>query len=67
MQSERSSVMTVYLKGLDGRCDQTEKDVQTVTVDDTYIHIGYKKPYKWGIVSGVKYYTEEMVIHKIEA
>lgn len=59
--------MTVYLKGLDGRCDQTEKNVQTVKVDDTYIDIEYKKPCKWGIVSGVKYYKNEMAIERIEA
>ena len=59
--------MTVYLKGLEGRCDQTEKNVQAVTIDDIYINIAYRKPFKWGIVSGVKYYKNEMVIEKIEA
>lgn len=58
--------MTVYLKGLDGRCDQIEKNVKSVTVDDKYINIKYKTC-TWGIVSGVMYYKSEMVIDKVEA
>ena len=58
--------MTVYLKGKDGRVDQVEKNVQTVSVDGQYINIEYTKPFKWGIVSGVKYYKDEMEIAKIE-
>ena len=58
--------MTVYLKGLGGRLPQVESDVESVKVDDRYIHIDYKRPLKWGIVSGVSYYADEMVIDKIE-
>ncbi len=58
--------MTVYLKGLDGRCDQIEKNVKSVTVDDKYINIEYKT-HVWGVVSGVKYYKNEMKIDKVEA
>lgn len=59
--------MTVYLKGLDGRLDQTEKNVAKLTVDSKYINIEYEKPYKWGIVSGVAYYTNEMEVKAVEA
>lgn len=58
--------MTVYLKGLNGRLDQIEKDVESVEIDDLYINIHYKQPYKWGIVSGVGYFKDEMEIEKIE-
>lgn len=58
--------MTVYLKGKDGRVDQVEKYVKTVSVDDKYIHIKYKK-YEYGAVVGVTYYANEMEIEKIEA
>lgn len=51
--------MTVKLRGKGGRLDVTEKDVESVTVTDYQIEIEYKKPYKWGIVCGVKYYTDE--------
>lgn len=56
--------MTVYLKGLDGRCDQVEENVKSVKVDDTYIEINYFT-HKWGFVSGVKYYANEMKIEKV--
>lgn len=59
--------MTVYLKGKDGRVDQVEKNVCKVSEDSKYIHIEYTKPFKWEIVSGVKYYKAEMEIAKIEA
>lgn len=58
--------MTVYLKGKDGRADQVEKNVKTVSTDDKYINIKYKT-HTWGIVSGVTYYKAEMEIAKIEA
>lgn len=67
MVGRKEQVMTVYLKGKDGRVDQVEKNVQTVSVDGQYINIEYTKPLKWGIVSGVKYYKDEMEITKIEA
>ena len=51
--------MIVKLKGKDGRLDVTEKDVEAVTISNGTIHMDYKKPYKWGIVSGVGYYTDE--------
>ena len=51
--------MVVKLKGKGGRLDVTEKDVVAVTIKDGVIHMEYKKPYKWGIVSGVGYYTDE--------
>lgn len=58
--------MIVYLKGKNGRCDQTEIDVESVKIGRAYIEIDYKKPYKWGIVSGVKYPTDEMEVTSIE-
>lgn len=58
--------MTVYLKGLSGRVDRVEENVQKVTVDDMYIRIDYKKPYKYGLVSGVAYFNDEMTIERIE-
>ena len=58
--------MTVYLKGKEGRLDQIEKDVERVSIDARYINIEYKKPYKYGLVSGVQYYKEEMEIASIE-
>lgn len=58
--------MTVYLKGKDGRVDQVEKNVETVSVDSKYIDIRYKR-YEYGAVVGVTYYASEMEIEKIEA
>lgn len=54
--------MIVKLKGKNGRLDVIEKDVEDVSVGDGKIQIDYKRPYKWGIVSGVKYYTDEYSI-----
>ena len=59
--------MTVYLKGLGGRLDQIEQNVEKVMVDDRFIKIEYKKPYKYGLVSGVAYFNDEMAIERIEA
>lgn len=58
--------MTVYLRGLNGRLDQVEKNVESISIDNDYIKIKYKQPYKWGIVSGVAYFANEMVISKVE-
>lgn len=58
--------MTVYLKGKEGRADQIEKNVKTVSTDDKYINVKYNT-YTWGIVSGVTYYKDEVEIVKIEA
>ena len=58
--------MTVYLKGLGGRLDQVEQNVQKVTMDDRFINIEYKKPYEYGLVSGVAYFNDEMAIERIE-
>lgn len=58
--------MTVYLKGKDGRLDQVEENVKEVWAEDGLIHIKYED-HKWGIVSGVAYFTDEMEISKIEA
>lgn len=57
--------MIVKLKGKNGRLDVTEKDVESVTVSDDEIAINYKKPYKWGIVSGVRYFPEEYSIMSV--
>lgn len=61
------SKMTVKLKGKNGRLDITEKNVELVTVTDMHIKINYKKPYKWGIVSGVGYYTDEYELVSCDA
>lgn len=58
--------MTVYLKGKEGRADQIEKNVKTVSTDSRYIKIEYTTK-TWGIVSGVTYYKDEMEIVKVEA
>lgn len=59
--------MIVKLKGKDGRLDVTEKNVESVTVSDDEIAINYKKPYKWGLVSGVRYCTDEYDIVTVSA
>ena len=51
--------MTVMLRGKGGRLDVTETDVETVIVTNSDIVIEYKKPYKYGLVCGCKYYAEE--------
>lgn len=58
--------MTVYIKGHNGRVDQVEKDVERILIDDKFINIEYMHPLKYGIVSGVAYYKDEMEIVKIE-
>lgn len=58
--------MTVYLKGLNGRCNQVEKDVKSIQVKKDTIEIKYMK-HKWGLVSGVTYSADEMEVEKIMA
>lgn len=57
--------MKVYLKGIDGRSDQTEEKVKEVVVDDQYIHIKYEDGV-YGMVTGVIYYKGEMEITRIK-
>lgn len=58
--------MTVKLKGKDGRPDVTEENVEELSVKNGQIEMSYKKPYKWGIVCGVGYYTDEYEIVSCE-
>lgn len=63
---EKGLTMTVYLKGIETILDRIEKNVKSVEITDEEINIRYEEPLKYGIVSGVTYFTNQMKVEKVE-